>query len=153
MAHKRIKLIAGIVAIVGAISALAAMGVRDGWTYFLSVDEYVAQAQTHTPNQRVRVHGVVDGDSLQTKGASLEADFTILGDTSALPVHYSGVIPDMFQAGREVVVEGRVDDTGVLQADVLLTKCASKYASQDGQAPHADPYKKHANSKSAEGAS
>ena len=49
------------------------------------------------------------------------------------------VVPDTFQADREVVVEGTLDESGVFRADTLLTKCASKYESDGGQAPHADP--------------
>jgi cytochrome c-type biogenesis protein CcmE len=41
-------------------------------------------------------------------------------------VRYRGPVPDLFGAGRQVVVEGTMSD-GVLEADVLLTKCASKY--------------------------
>jgi cytochrome c-type biogenesis protein CcmE len=33
----------------------------------------------------------------------------------------------MFGPGKNVVVEGRRDPAGVFQADVLMTKCASKY--------------------------
>jgi len=37
------------------------------------------------------------------------------------------VVPDMFKSGAEIVVEGKQDAAGVFQADVLMTKCASKY--------------------------
>jgi cytochrome c-type biogenesis protein CcmE len=48
------------------------------------------------------------------------------GSTS-VPVRYSGTIPDLFRAGRDVHVEGKLQD-GVFVADRLTTKCPSKYA-------------------------
>jgi len=61
----------------------------------------------------------------------LTAIFTVTGKTGRIPVAYHGVIPDMFKAGVEVVVEGKMDDTGVFQANVLMTKCASKYEGEE----------------------
>jgi cytochrome c-type biogenesis protein CcmE len=43
-----------------------------------------------------------------------------------VPVAYRGILPDMFAAGREVVVEGRYGD-GSLAARQILTSCPSKY--------------------------
>ena len=44
-------------------------------------------------------------------------------------VHYSGDVPDMFKSGREVVVEGSLQNgTFVAKPNSLSTKCPSKYA-------------------------
>jgi cytochrome c-type biogenesis protein CcmE len=49
--------------------------------------------------------------------------------TTAVPVVYRGSVPDLFKAGREVVVDGRlVDGTFVAVPGTLVTKCPSKYA-------------------------
>jgi cytochrome c-type biogenesis protein CcmE len=45
-----------------------------------------------------------------------------------LPVRYNGVLPDMFAADRDVIVEGKVEG-GVFHAKTLLTTCPSKYES------------------------
>jgi cytochrome c-type biogenesis protein CcmE len=54
----------------------------------------------------------------------------VKGDLSArVPVSYAGSVPDLFRAGREVVVEGRLrDGTFVAKPGTLSTKCPSKYA-------------------------
>ena len=51
------------------------------------------------------------------------------GEGGKLPVEYSGVIPDPFRDGREVIVTGTLDENGVLVAekDSLITKCPSKF--------------------------
>jgi cytochrome c-type biogenesis protein CcmE len=43
-----------------------------------------------------------------------------------LAVEYTGVVPDMFAEGRDVIVEGEYID-GVLQAKTVMTSCPSKY--------------------------
>lgn len=137
MTHVHAKLIVAGILVAVAVTFLAVAGVKEGWVYYLPVDEFTAGQDYQ--DQRVRLHGIVDGEDLQVRPALLVADFDLKGDTSQVRVSYSGVIPDMFQAEREVVVEGRLDEAGVFQADTLLTKCASKYESEDGQAPHGDP--------------
>lgn len=137
MTHVRMKLIAAGVAIAIAVTFLAVAGIREGWVYYLSVDEFVAGDAYQ--DQRVRLHGTVAAEDLEVSSAMLMAGFDLLGEQQRLRVQYEGIIPDMFQADREVVVEGRLDETGVFRADTLLTKCASKYESGDGQAPHPEP--------------
>jgi cytochrome c-type biogenesis protein CcmE len=135
MSAPRVKLLVGSLILIGAISFLAFAGARNGgWVYFVDVDKYVADSQLH--RQRVRLHGKVGAEGFDAKPGQLTASFNILGHTSSLPVRYQGSIPDMFQPGRDVVVEGRREDaTGVFQADVLMTKCASKY---EPGSPHAN---------------
>ena len=129
MTHVRIKLtIAGLVLVV-AVLCLAMAGVRKGWTYYLPVDEFAASDEYQ--DRRVRLAGTVDEQNVTASPARLTASFDLIGGGARLPVVYSGVIPEMFEPGREVVVEGRLDETGVFQADVMLTKCASKYSSDD----------------------
>ena len=138
MTHMRLKLLAAGITIAAAAVLLAIAGVREGWVYFLPVDQFLDRADYHT--QRVRLHGKVGEQNLQVNRTNLAASFDLLGETRSLHVEYAGVIPDMFDAGRDVVVEGKVNVGGVFQADTLLTKCASKYESEDGQAPHVDPH-------------
>ena len=130
MTIKTKLLIAGTL-LIGAVSFLAFAGMKSGWVYFLEVDKYLAD-QSYKP-QRVRLHGKVDTNDFSASAGSLSAKFNLLGKSDKLAIAYHGQIPDMFQAGREVVVEGKLDQAGVFQADVLMTKCASKYESQS---PH-----------------
>jgi cytochrome c-type biogenesis protein CcmE len=115
---------AGLVLVAG-VTYLAVAGAKSGWVYHLPVDQFVTDAQYRT--QRVRLCGTVEAEGLVSTPATLTASFSLKGDKQQIPVVYHGVIPEMFQAEREVVVEGRLNDAGVFQADVLMTKCASKY--------------------------
>jgi cytochrome c-type biogenesis protein CcmE len=48
--------------------------------------------------------------------------------TATVPVVYRGSVPDLFQPGRDIVVDGRLQN-GVFVAvpNTLVTKCPSKY--------------------------
>jgi cytochrome c-type biogenesis protein CcmE len=122
-------ILAGIV-LVAAISYLAYAGMKEGWvSYHLQVDDYLADAKFHS--QRVRLCGQIAEDGLVSNPGRLSARFTLLGASRQVEVNYKGVIPDLFRAGVEVVVEGRSDASGVFQADLMMTKCASKYDSAE----------------------
>ncbi|MCB0875052.1 MAG: cytochrome c maturation protein CcmE [Solirubrobacterales bacterium] len=70
-------------------------------------------------------------------GADLEFDITDREGGEALPVAYSGVVPDPFREGREVIVTGRLDESGTFMAekDSLITKCPSKFADEAAADP------------------
>lgn len=128
------KLIVGGFILACAVGYLGVTGARSGWVYFLDVDSYMREAQTvsSADSKRARVHGIVAEEGVEVRPAALFARFDLLGETSSLPVEYNGPIPDLFEAGREVVVEGSRDERGVFVADVLMTKCASKYEADPG---------------------
>ena len=80
--------------------------------------------------ERVYLTGVVlrpvTGDA---GGSGLPFRLRDKSGTATVPVVYRGEVPDLFRAGRDILVEGRLRD-GVFVADPgsLVTKCPSKYA-------------------------
>jgi cytochrome c-type biogenesis protein CcmE len=128
----RSKLITAGVVLAAAVGYLAMAGAKSGWVYYLEVDHFLADSQYHA--QRVRLHGKVAADHLQVSAAALSANFDLQGKSKSVAVQYHGVIPEMFEGGRDVVVEGKLDPaTNCFRADVLMTKCASKY---EPNSPH-----------------
>ncbi len=61
--------------------------------------------------------------------------FLVTDGTESVPVRYSGVVPDIFSAGRQVVVEGALEADGSLAATTLLAKCPTKYTPAEPQSP------------------
>ncbi|MBO0782638.1 MAG: cytochrome c maturation protein CcmE, partial [Ktedonobacteraceae bacterium] len=55
--------------------------------------------------------------------------FTVIDGNQTMNVAYSGVVPDIFRPGIQVVVEGRYSGQGPFQAQTLLAKCPSKFQS------------------------
>ena len=51
------------------------------------------------------------------------------GKTERVTVLYTGSVPDLFRQGRDIVVDGRLQNgVFVAERDSLITKCPSKYA-------------------------
>jgi cytochrome c-type biogenesis protein CcmE len=73
--------------------------------------------------------GRVVDDSIERQGDGLLFEIQDReGDGGTVPVDYSGLVPDPFREGREVIVTGRmVDGTFMAQKDELVTKCPSKF--------------------------
>ena len=70
---------------------------------------------------------VVDGSVPDTSGG---VDFKVRDrdGSTAVPVSYSGAVPDPFREGREVIVTVRKEGaTFVGERDSLVTKCPSKF--------------------------
>lgn len=119
------KILLASLLLTGAVGYLVYAGTQQGWVYYVSVDQFMndRQQQAH----RVRLMGKVSAHNLQLEPVRLLAKFDLASDSHRLPVEFHGTIPDLFKAGADVVVEGKLDSAGIFQADVLLTKCASKY--------------------------
>ena len=75
--------------------------------------------------------GKVVPGSIRHEGARLQFRVRDRTGTASVPVLYSGVVPDPFRDGREVIVTGRMrDGVFVGQRDSLVTKCPSKFQSK-----------------------
>jgi cytochrome c-type biogenesis protein CcmE len=79
---------------------------------------------------RVAVSGrVLQSVSGDAHGAGLHFRLRDVQGTATVPVVYTGSVPDLFRPGRDIVVEGRLQN-GVFVAvpNTLVTKCPSKYS-------------------------
>lgn len=129
MRNMRVKLFVAGVLLVIAVGYLGFAGLKDGWVYHVDVDQYVNNPEMKS--QRVRLVGKVSPQGLEASPGKFSARFNLTGKGASQAVAYRGVIPDQFKADGEVVVEGKLDGSGIFQADVLMTKCASKYQSEE----------------------
>ena len=100
-------------------------GVRDTMLYYLTVSE-LKEKWPQASDGGVRVGGMVNEGSVKWDPKTLKLSFVMGDKTNTLPVIYSGVVPDSFKQGREVVIEGIYAD-GVLKASQIMPTCPSKY--------------------------
>lgn len=102
--------------------------------YFLTPAELSARAaEIHAAGRDVRVGGMVEVGSLQWDADQVRAQF-VLSDLaeSRFIVHYSGLLPDMFDEGGGVVVEGIIDNSGkIFKARNLMVKHSEEYQPPD----------------------
>jgi len=86
-------------------------------------------SQLKNRTQKVALVGKVVGPELRTAGKQ-EIRFRLrdVKGTAAVPVVYKGSVPDQFKPGREVRLEGRLQNgLFVGKPGTLVTKCPSKY--------------------------
>lgn len=137
------KFLVGAALLVGAVAYLMYSGVQQSAMYYLTIDEFLARKEA-LGDEGVRIAGRVKVGSVQkvmtTGGTQLDFEIGDFVDEAAMgatiPVHYTGVTPDMFkdEGGSDVIIEGKFRD-GKLVARNLMTSCPSKYeAEEEGRA-------------------
>jgi cytochrome c-type biogenesis protein CcmE len=90
---------------------------------FVTIDNLIDDYE----NERVRLGGRIQDGSIQiSKSNLLDVHFMLDQGDESVKVHYSKTRPDLFKNGVEVIVEG-VYTGGIFKADMLQTKCASRY--------------------------
>jgi len=127
-----IAFVAGVVIVVLALAYLVYGGIQQGATYWVTVGE-LRRAHSADPPRSVRLGGTVVPGSVAWDASHQHLRFAVTDGVDAIPVRYSGVVPDIFAEGRQVVVEGRLTSDGVFAATTLLAKCPTKYNPADPQ--------------------
>lgn len=131
-ARRQTKLIIGGVVLALIIGYLIFSGLQGSSAYYLTVDELKDEG-TSLQGRKVRVSGLVVGDSINWDSENILLEFDLAGESLALHVRYKGVRPDMLREGAEAIVEGQYTGGNLLEADQLLLKCPSKYEEADRQ--------------------
>jgi cytochrome c-type biogenesis protein CcmE len=84
--------------------------------------------------QHFRIGGMVKDGSIAREEDSLSVNFVTTDFVSEVPIHYVGILPDLFREGQGIVAEGRVDSSGVFQASKVLAKHDENYMSPEVKA-------------------
>ena len=121
-----VKIVVGVLIIGSGTGYFMYTAIQSSKSYYFSVDELIAKKEA-IKNHSLRVAGTVKQGTIVRNMQNITLNFTLAGSNSEIPVSYKGSIPDNFAENGEVVVEGRLDTAEVLQADLLITKCESKY--------------------------
>lgn len=125
MSRVKLQYIAPLVIVAAVVGYLFNSAFDDALQYYLTLEEL-----TSAPPEEgtiVRVAGLVKDGSLNESGVSpVVINFVVTQGAYELPVKYSGIVPDTFHEGGEVVATGSLKN-GVFEATQILAKCASKY--------------------------
>ena len=126
MTRKRRRLyfvILGVLA-VSAAAALVLSALRQDIVFFFSPSEIV-EAKVPTEGRRIRLGGLVEEGSVAKEGAKV--NFRITDGAHAVPVIYTGLLPDLFREGQGVVTEGKMGTDGTFLASEVLAKHDENY--------------------------
>lgn len=123
----------GMTGVAAVVGYLIWTGVSDTMVYYLTPGELLAKVESDATYHEVgvKVSGrVLAGSHENVAGETLLHRFIVteLDDEEIrFPTEYRGILPDTFVDEVEVVLEGRFRTDGVFEAELVLTKCGSRY--------------------------
>ncbi len=118
-----------------ALSVAVLLAAALVYTSFSAASEAKEPSQllSAAPGTSYDMTGKVVPGSIRHRGQQL--DFRVAdreGGGQAIPVTYSGTVPDPFRGGREIVLTGEVEHgTFIGERDTLVTKCPSKFTTSE----------------------
>ena len=127
--QKRLAFIAAGVAALALATAFVLNAFRSNLVFFFTPTQ-VALGEAPT-NRVFRVGGLVKEGSLKRDQTVIE--FVITDTAKDIAVRYSGLLPDLFQEGKGVVAQGRLDEQGRFAAAEVLAKHDENYMPPEAQ--------------------
>jgi cytochrome c-type biogenesis protein CcmE len=97
------------------------------YTSFSSATE-ASKPSELSAGKSVKLTGKVVNGSIERKDDGVRFAIRDRDGRESVPVDYAGAVPDPFREGREVIVEGELQNgVFVAERDSLVTKCPSKF--------------------------
>ena len=127
MKTKALKIVATAVVLFGALGGLMYTTLQEGTEYYKHVDEVMVDpAAWH--GKKLQLHGFVVDKSIMRRPETLDYIFQIHSNGHVVNARYTGVVPDTFKDGSEVVIKGTLGPDGFhVVPDGVMAKCPSKY--------------------------
>ena len=123
--HKRIALIVGGLAVLGAVVALVLNAFQSNLVFFFSPTQVAAgEAPKGKP---FRVGGMVKEGSIRREADGVTLRFVVTDTEKDLAVAYRGILPDLFKEGKGAVAQGKLGEDGVFVASEVLAKHDENY--------------------------
>lgn len=120
---RRVQIVAITAVALVLSTALIGYAMRDGINFFRSPTQVLEEPPE--PTETFRIGGLVEDGSL-IRGEGETVRFHVTDGVSAVEVHYTGVLPDLFKENEGMVGQGRYVD-GVFQAHEILARHDEEY--------------------------
>ena len=135
MSKKATRAVFSAVIILTALIAVLYTTVSEGAQYYKHVDE-VMNDPAQWYGKSMQLHGFVVDKSIERRPDSLDYRFKVKTGEYTVTALYTGVVPDTFKDGAEVVLSGRLDATAFkVSPNGVTAKCPSKYEAAGPGAP------------------
>jgi cytochrome c-type biogenesis protein CcmE len=123
--HKRLSFIViGLACLSGAI-ALIFQAFNSNMVFFHSPSDVLAKK---APQGRdFRLGGLVEEGSMKRENDGLTVHFVVTDRAQAIPVTFTGILPDLFREGQGVIAQGKLNDAGTFMANDVLAKHDENY--------------------------
>ena len=109
----------------GIATALVLNAFRTNLVFFFTPTQVAAN---EVPRDRAfRIGGLVESGSVVRDRDGLTVRFRVTDSAKAIPVVYTGILPDLFKEGKGVVAQGRIGSDGTFVAKEVLAKHDENY--------------------------
>ncbi len=122
--RQRMIAVAALVFGVGLAAALGFTAFRKNMMYFYTPSDLLSGKLA--AGAALQLGGLVEKGSLK-RGEGLNIEFVMSDCRNAVPVHYEGVLPDLFREGQGVVATGHMNADQVFVASTILAKHDENY--------------------------
>ena len=123
--RKRRLILVALVLLAAAVAAVfITMALQENINYLHTPTE-VREGKA-PENTRFRLGGVVCEGSVQRSEGTLDIRFAITDRVRQVPVHFNGILPDMFKEGTSVIASGKMEN-GAFTATEVLAKHDETY--------------------------
>ncbi len=126
MSSKALKIAVTSVVLAAALGGLLYTTLAEGTEYYKHVDEVLSDPSAWQ-GKRLQLHGYVN--DLRQRPNTLDYRFQVQNNGKTITASYTGVVPDNFKNGAEVVLKGQLHGDGfAVEANGVMAKCPSKYS-------------------------
>ena len=123
--NRRLAFVAAGLLVLGAATWLVLDALRSNLVFFFTPSQVAAHAAPR--NGAFRLGGLVEEGSVRKAADGLALSFVVTDRAQRVPVHYRGLLPDLFREGKGVVVAGRLQGDGSFAATQVLAKHDENY--------------------------
>ena len=122
---RRALWIAAGVAGLGVATALVLNVFQSNLVFFFTPTQV---SQNEAPRDRAfRIGGLVEEGSVVREQDALTVRFKVTDTARAIPVVYTGILPDLFKEGKGVVAQGKLNTDGTFKSNEVLAKHDENY--------------------------
>ena len=114
---RRLTIILSILGAAIVASALVVYALQQNMNYLFTPSQ--VQDGDATRYKNFRLGGMVKAGSIQRSNDSLKVTFTVVDAAGAMPVEYTGILPDLFREDQSVIATGHMDGARFVATEVL----------------------------------
>lgn len=123
--RQRLLLVIGLVVLAAVAIGLTLYALRSNLNLFYTPKQ-IAAGQAPV-GRTLRAGGVVRFNSVKHSAQGVDVSFVITDFDANVKVDFDGILPDLFREGSGVVVIGKLEPNGVIDASQVLAKHDEKY--------------------------
>ncbi|WNL47927.1 cytochrome c maturation protein CcmE [Dyella sp. BiH032] len=114
---RRLTIVLLVLAAAVVAIGLTVFALQQNMNYLFTPSQ--VQSGEANPYKTFRLGGMVKSGSIQRASDSLKVTFTVIDASGAMPVEYTGILPDLFRDNQSVIATGHMENARFIATEVL----------------------------------